>query len=121
MKKKWREEWENFPQSKLQEFVAGMPRHLRIIRFLKGDNKYKKERIDGKSDIKRGKQLLAQLKADMAEVEVFESLQPEQILLYTKNSSGVSSTSSEDEDDNIESIIESNEDEQGNYNIIKNI
>ena len=77
MVKKWKEELENFPQSKLQEFVACMPYHLQIVRFLKGDNKYREERIDGRSDTKRGKELLAQLEADMARAEAFESLQPE--------------------------------------------
>ncbi len=54
-----------------------MPRHLRVVRFLKGDNKYKEERINGRSDTKQGKQLLAQLEADMARAEAFKSLQPE--------------------------------------------
>ncbi len=40
MIKQWKEEWKIFPPSKLQDFVACMPRHLRIIRFLRGDNKY---------------------------------------------------------------------------------
>ncbi len=40
MVKQWKEKWEIFPQSKLQDFVAPIPRHLHIIRFLKRDNKY---------------------------------------------------------------------------------
>ena len=97
-----------------------MPRHLQIARFLKGDNKYREGKIDGRSDTKQGKQLLAQLEADMAEAEAFESLQPEQILPYSEDSSGVSSTSSEDEDDNIKSIIEDSEgDVQSNYSMNK--
>ena len=56
----------------------------------------------------------------MVEAEAFKSLQPEQISLYSEDSLGVSSTSSEDEDDNIESIIEdSEEDVQGNYSMNK--
>ena len=112
MVKKWKEEWKNFPQSKLQKFVACMPCHFQVVRFLKGDNKYKKGRIDGKSDTKRGKQLLAQWEADMARAEAFESLQSEQILLYKDDSSGISSTSSKKKDDNIESIIDENSSEE---------
>ncbi len=122
MLKRWKEEWEIFPQSKLQDFVACIPRHLCIICFLKGDNKYRERRVDGRSDTKRGKQLLAQLKADMAVAESFETLRPEQIAPNTEDKSFlVSSTSSEDEDSNAESDIEdSNEKEaQGNYNINK--
>lgn len=56
----------------------------------------------------------------MAEAEAFELLQPEQIPLYSEDSSGIFSTSSEDEDDNIESIIEdSEEDVQGKYSMNK--
>lgn len=73
MIKKWKEEQENFPQSKLQEFVARIPCYLQIVRFLKGDNKYRDGRIDGRSDTKWGKQLLTQLEADMAIVKAFES------------------------------------------------
>ena len=40
----------------------------------------------------------------MAKAEVFESLQPEQIPPYNKDSLGISSISLEDEDDNIENI-----------------
>ncbi len=55
----------------------------------------------------------------MAIAAAFESLQPEQIPPYRDDSSGVSSTSSKEEDGNIESVIEdsSEEDIQGNFNI----
>lgn len=97
-----------------------MPYHHQVVCFLKGDNKYKKGRIDRRSDTKRGKQLLAQLKVDMAKVEVFETLQPEIIPLYSEDSSEVFSTSLEDEDDNVENITEnSKKDVQGNYSINK--
>lgn len=46
--KKWKEKWENFPQNKFQKFVACIPYHLQIIRFLKSYNKYRKGRIDKK-------------------------------------------------------------------------
>lgn len=49
-----------------------MPQHLRVICYLKEDKKYKKGRIDGRTDTKRGKQLLAQLESDMAIEEAFE-------------------------------------------------
>lgn len=47
----------------------------------------------------------------MAKVEVFESLQPKQILLYRDDSSGISSTFSKNKDDNIENIIEDSSEE----------
>lgn len=47
----------------------------------------------------------------MAEVEAFKSLQPEQILPWSEDNSGISSTSSDNEDDNIESIIEDSEED----------
>ncbi len=59
MVKRWKEVWKIFPQSKLQDFVARIPRHLCIIRFLKGANKYREGRVDGRSDTKQGKQPLA--------------------------------------------------------------
>ena len=97
-----------------------MPYHLQIVRFLKKDNKYREERIDRKNNTKQEKQLLAQLEVDMAEAEAFKLLQPEQILPYSKDNSEVSSTFSEDDNDNIESIIEdSKEDVQSNYSINK--
>lgn len=49
-----------------------MPRHLRIIRFLKEDNKYKEGRIDGQTDTKEGKKRLAELIAEMEKAEAFE-------------------------------------------------
>ena len=49
-----------------------MPRHLRIIRFLKGDNKYKEGRIDGQTDTKKGKKRLGELIAKMEKAEAFE-------------------------------------------------
>ena len=91
-----------------------MPCHFQVTHFLKDDNKYGKGKIYGRNNTKQGKQLLAQLEADMARAEVFES---EQISLYRDDSSGVYSTSSKEEDDNIESIINedsSEEDVQGN-------
>ena len=54
----WKSYWITLPQSKIQDWVSRMPRHLRVIRFLKGDNKYKEERINGRTDTKQGKQLL---------------------------------------------------------------
>ncbi len=53
----------------------------------------------------------------MARVEAFESFQLEQISPYKDDSFKISSISSEEEDDNIESIIDENsseEDVQGN-------
>lgn len=49
-----------------------MPRHLRIISFLKGDNKYKEGRVDGRTDTKEGKKRLAELIAEMEKAEAFE-------------------------------------------------
>lgn len=45
-----------------------------MIYYLNWDNKYKKSRIDGHTGIKKGRQLLAELKAEMEALEVFESL-----------------------------------------------
>lgn len=51
---------------------------------------------------------------------MFESLQPEQISPYSEDSLEVSSISSKNENDNVESIIEDNEEDiQGNYSISK--
>lgn len=58
MVQKQKEKWENFPQSKLQEFVAYIPCHLQIVHFLKGSKKYRDRKIDGKSNTKQGIQLL---------------------------------------------------------------
>lgn len=52
-----------------------MPHYLRIFCFLKGNNKYREGRIDGRSDIKWKKQLLVQLEVDMVRAEVFELFQ----------------------------------------------
>ena len=49
-----------------------MPQHLQIIRFLKGDNKYKEGRIDGRTDIKEGKKHLIELIFEMEKAEAFE-------------------------------------------------
>lgn len=56
----------------------------------------------------------------MTEVEIFELLQRKQILLYSKDSLGVFSIFSKDEDDNVENIIEDSEkDIQDNYSMNK--
>lgn len=47
----------------------------------------------------------------MAKAKTFESFQSEQIPLYKKNNSGVMSTSSKNENDNIKSIIENSEED----------
>ena len=93
--------------------------HFQIVRFLKADNKYRKGRIDGRSDTKQGKQLLAQLKTNMAIAKAFKSLLLDQILSYTEDSSEVLSISSKEVDNNIENIIKisNKEDVEGNYNI----
>ena len=116
---KWKEKLENFSQSKLQELVACMLYHLQIIRFLKGDNKYREEKIDKKSDTKQEKKLLAQIEAYMTASEAFESLLSNQIPLYIEDCLGISLISFEKEDNNIENIIEdiNEEDVEGNYNI----
>lgn len=76
--------------------------------------------MNKKSDTKQGKQLLAQLEINMAEAEIFKSLQFKEILPYSKDNSRVSSIFLEDEKDNIVNIIEDCEkDIQGNYNINK--
>lgn len=54
MVKKWKKNWENFPQSKPQELIAYMPYHIQIIHFLRGDNKYREGKINGRSDTKQG-------------------------------------------------------------------
>lgn len=56
-----------------------MPRHLRIVRYLKGDNKYKESGVDGRTDTKASRLLLQQLEAEMADVSEFEPLSPAQI------------------------------------------
>lgn len=53
-----------------------MLHHFQIICFLKDDNKYRERKINGKSNTKQGKQLLAQLEANIARAKVFESFQP---------------------------------------------
>ena len=53
-----------------------MLRHLRIIRFLKGNNKYKEGQIDGQTDTKEGKKLLGELTAEMENAEAFEKNEP---------------------------------------------
>lgn len=55
-----------------------MLRHLRIMQYLKGDNKYKEGRIDGHIGTKKGRELLAQLEAEMEMAEAFERLSLEQ-------------------------------------------
>lgn len=108
---------ENFSQSKFQKFVACIPCYLQVVCFSKDDNKYRERKIDRKSNIKQGKQILVQLKADMARAKAFKSLQLEQISLYRDNTSRISSISSKEEDDNIKSIIDkdnSEENVQGN-------
>ena len=59
--KRWQKVWDELPQEKIQAWIERMPRHLRIIRFLKGDNKYKEGRIDGRTDKKEGKNVLQNL------------------------------------------------------------
>ena len=49
-----------------------MPRHLQIIRFIKGDNKYKKGQIDGQADTKERNKRLAKLIAEIEKAEAFE-------------------------------------------------
>lgn len=49
-----------------------MPRYLQIIRFLKGDNKYKEGWVDGQIDTKEGKKRSAKLLAEMEKAEAFE-------------------------------------------------
>lgn len=84
--------------------------YFQIFCFSKEDNKYNKGKIY-ESDIKQGKQFLAQLEANMVKAKVFELLQSEKILLYSEDNSRVSSISSKNEDNNIESIIENNEED----------
>lgn len=55
MVKQWKKEWKNFPQSKFQDFIACIPQHLWIVCFLKGDNKYREEKLDGKGNTKQEK------------------------------------------------------------------
>ncbi len=74
----WKEWWEKLLQSKIQCWIAFIPRHLRIIRYLNGDNKYKEGRIDGHTGTKKGRRLLAELEAEMATLEAFESLSLEE-------------------------------------------
>ena len=38
---RWKKAWDDLPQEKIQAWIERIPRHLRIIQFLKGDNKYK--------------------------------------------------------------------------------
>lgn len=74
----WKEWWEKLPQSKIQRWIARIPRHLQIIRYLNGDNKYKEGHIDGHTGTKQGKRLLAELEAEMAILEAFKSLSLEE-------------------------------------------
>ena len=71
---RWKKAWDDLPQEKIQAWIERIPRHLRIIRFLKGDNKYKEGRVDGRTDTKEGKKRLADLIAEMEKVESFEKM-----------------------------------------------
>ena len=70
--KRWQKVWDELPQEKIQAWIERMSRHLQIIRFLKGDNKYKKGRIDGRTDTKEGKKRLGELIAEMEKARAFE-------------------------------------------------
>ena len=69
---RWKKAWDELLQEKIQAWIERIPRHLRIIRFLKGDNKYKEGRVDGRTDAKAGKKRLAELITEMEKVEAFE-------------------------------------------------
>ena len=68
----WQKAWAELPQENIQAWIERMPRYLRIICFLKGDNKYKERRVDGRTDTKEGKKRLAELIAEMEKAEAFE-------------------------------------------------
>lgn len=61
----------NSLKKKIQNWIACIPYYLEKIRYLKGDNCYKKGRIDGQSDTKAGRIYLAQLEAEMAQAQEF--------------------------------------------------
>lgn len=72
IEERWKKTWKELPQEKIQGWIERIPQHLRIIRFLKGDNKYKEGRVDGRTDTKEGKKHLAELIAETEKAEAFE-------------------------------------------------
>jgi transposase len=61
----WERTWVDLPQSKIQEWIERIPRHIAKVIELEGGNEYCEGRLDVDRRTKEGKQLLAKLKADM--------------------------------------------------------